>query len=698
MAFSTRLVRAVRPPVAASDLPSVRRPLALFLTGILWVVLIGPTLATPTEQDLLVANIDRSVSPGDDFFQYANGAWLRQHPIPEDQTRWGIGNIVSDALYSQLRRLSEEAAAKPARRGSAEQLIGDFWATGMDAARINRQALAPLQPDFDRIDNIRSIGDVMDVVSILHRRTMLIDGVLGGRRVLFDGRVEQDDSNSRRRIYSLSQGGISLGRGRPAYSATDPQRVKAQKAFREYLLKTFTRLHRSSARASASADAVYDLEAQLATGFEPGNASHKIRLPEVRQLAPVIDWKRYFSRLGVQEIELVNVRHPRFFQALDSLARATPLDHWKDYLRFWLIRLNAPFVDDATYGDFFAFESALNGQPQPRPRWRRVVWQEKNWLGLPLVRLFEHQSFPERTRARYRAVGESIREAFKSRIEHLGWMSDSTRQHALLKLARLRITIGVPENSIDFSTMPLRRDSYVLNMIRAAEWFHDQEIKRLNAPVDLATLDLHPGIGGDAYYDESNNEVSVPSPVNAPGVPDEDLDDAFVYGATVLGHEIAHAFDSRGRHYDAHGNKVDWWTAMDSAAFNERAQVLVDQYSAFTPLEGLHIDGQSSLSENMADLVGLRVRLDAFKKTAQFKRNERVGGFTPLQRFLLAYAHSFAGHERKESLIARLRGAYAPNRERVNGVVMNLAEFYEAFDVKPGERMYRPESARVRIW
>lgn len=236
-------------------------------------------------------------------------------------------------------------------------------------------------------------------------------------------------------------------------------------------------------------------------------------------------------------------------------------------------------------------------------------------------------------------------------------------------------------------------------MIRAAEWFHDREIERLNRPVDDNEPDLHPGIGGDAYYDDSNNEVHVPSPVRASGVRDEDLDDAFVYGSTTLGHEIAHAFDSEGRHYDADGNKVDWWTAADAEAFNERAQVLIDQYSEFMALEGLRIDGRRTLRENMADLMGVRVALDAFKRTPQFRTNARVGGFTPLQRFLLAFAYSHMGHERRESLTARLKGgAYAPNRERVNGVLMNLPEFHEAFGVKSGDRMYRPESARARIW
>jgi putative endopeptidase len=655
------------------------------------------TLAGGAQSDVLSANVDNSVSPGADFYQYATGAWLKRHPIPDDQARWGIGNVSSDEIYAQLRRISEAAAATTAPRGSAEQLIGDFFATGMDAATVNKQGLAPLQPEIDRINNIASIGDVMDVVALLHRRTALIDGFLGQQRVLFTARVEQDDADSRRWIYNLAQGGISV---RPAvYFGTDPQSVKVRNAFREYLTKTFIRLYGDDQRVSTSVDAVFNLEARLAKAFGGGNESQRVGLAELAQLAPKVDWPRYFNRLGAGQIAFVHVRHPRFLQALNAEMRATSVEDWKSYLRFWLVRLNAPFVDDGTYGEFFALESAVSGQPAPRPRWRRVVWQEKNWLGLPLVKLFEKESLPERTKQRYRAIGQSIRRAFQSRIDRLDWMGDTTKRAALLKLARLKITIGVPESSIDFSTMPLQRDVYVLNIIRAAEWFHDQQIKRLNAAVDPAALDLHPAVGGDAYYDDSNNEVHVPSPTKAPGVRDEDLDDTFAYGSTPLGHEIAHAFDSDGRHFDADGNKVNWWTASDAAAFDERAKVMIDQYSQFMPLEGLRIDGRNTLRENLADLIGLRVALDAFKQTAQFKRDQRIGGFTPLQRFFLAYAYTWMGHERNESLAARLKGGgYAPNRERVNGVVMNLPEFYEAFDVKPGDRMYRPESARVNIW
>ena len=280
-------------------------------------------------------------------------------------------------------------------------------------------------------------------------------------------------------------------------------------------------------------------------------------------------------------------------------------------------------------------------------------------------------------------------------------MSDSTRKRALLKLAQLRITIGESGNGIDYSSMPLRRDSYVLNVIRASVWYHDRYMHMLTQPVDRRTKD--PGAQfADDWYDYRNNEVVLSAaetiPI-VPGSPDEVLDDAVVYGMTVLGHEISHGFDSEGRHYDARGNKADWWTAADDAAFVARAQVMIDQYNEFTLPGGGHLNGRSSLPENLAELVGCRVALDAFKKTDQFRKNERIGGFTPLQRFFLAYAFRHARHERKESLAGRLAdGAYPPDREWVNGVLVNIPEFYEAFDVKPGDRMYRAEDRRVKVW
>jgi putative endopeptidase len=668
----------------------VRRIIAFFTALMLWMATNGRPLVAQARPDFLVANIDSTVSPRNDFFQHAAGAWLKRNPIPDEQARWGIWNVQSEDLYATVRRASEAAAASDAPRGSVEQLMGDFWMAAMDSTAINRQGLSPLRPELERIDAIRSIGDVIDVVAILHRRNMLLDGPgFVGRRTLFFAGVETDERNSRRRIFSLSQGGISAGP--QSYSATDPQRVRVRGLFREYLFKTFLRLDQDSVSAKASADAVFDLEARIAGGFYPRAEYHMLGTSELQRLTPTIDWDRYFRGIGVTGLDSVNVRTPGFYQALDSLLRVTPLETWQSYLRFCLVRAHAPFLDDATFNEFFSIHNA--GAREPRARWKRVVWQEKYSLGHPLAQLLARRSAPT-AKARYGALAEAFRQAFRNRIVRLDWMSDSTKEKALLKLDRMTMRIGYPpEQWLDVSTMPLQRDSYALNMIRAAEWLHAWEMKRLHAPVRRGEIDLHVEVGGDWSYNDLANEVVFPEPLS-----DAVHDDAFVYGSTMLGHEISHGFDSEGRKYDADGNEADWWTARDDEAFRERAQVMIDQYNEFMPLPGRRVDGERSLRENIADLTGLRIALDAFKQTKQFKQNERIAGFTPLQRFFLSYAQARMGHERPESLAGRIRGAYAPDRERVNGVVVNIPEFYEAFGVRPGDRMYRPESSRVKIW
>jgi putative endopeptidase len=673
--------------VRLSRTGSVTRPVILFIAAVLSITSVEPPSARETTPDFLASNSDSTVSPREDFYQYANGGWLKRNPLPE-----GIGTGAREEVYKQIREISETAATTAARPGTAEQLIGTVWATGMDTATINAQGLKPLQRDFDRIDHIRSLADLIDVVALLHRRRMLFDDWFTRPDVLFAGTVQADDTRSHRRIYQLAPGGLSLG---PlVYSATDPQRVKVRTALHEYLVKTFLRLGRDSEKARASADAVYNIEAQLARGV-PGSlgTSHRLELGELKQAAPTIDWSRYFHGIGVSTTGSFDVRRPEFFSALDAMLRVVPLEDWKDYLRFWLVKLNAPFLDDATYGEFFALKAVSNQRAEPDPRWKRVVWQEKNWFGLPLKKLWSEKYLPKDAVSRYETVGESIRQAFRNRIDRLDWMSDRTRHQAQLKLTKLKIIIGLPKQGVEFNSMQLQPDSYVLNMIRSAEWFHEQEVKMLSGDV-AANLALHPEVGGDAEYDVHANEVRIQSPAFPSGLRRDELDDAFVYGSTPLGHEISHAFDSEGRHYDASGNKVDWWTPEDAAAFDTRAAALIDEYSQFTTRGGVHLDGKSALAENMADLVGLRVKLDAFMKTPQFTRNKLVGGFTPLQRFFLAYAYANIGRQRTEAP----GGRYAPDRYRVNGVVMNVPEFYEAFGVEPGDPMYRPESARVTIW
>jgi putative endopeptidase len=339
------------------------------------------------------------------------------------------------------------------------------------------------------------------------------------------------------------------------------------------------------------------------------------------------------------------------------------------------------------------------GQLQPRSRWKDVLKTEGDLLIEPLAKLFIKEYFTDKMKHRYTALVESIREAFKERIQNLEWMSDSTKRKALKKLTKLKSFIGYPDKWKDFSKMKIKRDAYVLNIMRANQWWKQHEMNSLKKPVDrsewILTHDLR-----SASYNPSRNAIFLEAgSFIAPGRIDEELDDAFVYGYTFIGHEISHGFDINGKNFDADGNKMNWWTNKDSAEFSERADRMVRQYNEFVPLDTLHVDGQRTLKENIADLTGLLICLDAFKKTEQYRKNEKIDGFTPLQRFFLAYAYRQMGHRNNTALARQLeRDSHAPDKERVNGVLMNVSEFYEAFGIKPGDKMYRPENLRVKIW
>jgi putative endopeptidase len=645
--------------------------------------------ARPAEEDFLAANVDPSVSPGEDFYTYATGTWLKRNPIPADEGSWGIGNLVLAELDAQKRRISEKASTETAAQGSISQLIGDFWFAGMDTTRINEQGLAPLQSDFDTITRIRLVDDLIDYLASLHASNM--------RGMVFFDYVGQDEQNSDRWIYRLGQGRLSM----PAlgyYTNTDPNATRVRSAFQQYLFRTFRRLGDDSSKAATHATAAFNLELRLSRASGRG-VSTKISFADLQSLTPSIDWHRYLRGIGLTGVDTLDMTNPKFFSALNAELQTTPLEDWKNYLRFRVVDINAPFLDRTTVDNAAAYSSAFTGQVKPRPRWRTVLAWEGGLLGDPLAQLVATDLFTPRERKRYNNVFETIREAFRVRIEALDWMSESTKRSALAKLSRLKGAIGYPNRWTDYSSMTIRRDALVLNMLRGNQWVHQRMVDRLHGSVDKTEWSIS-GTMRDAYYSFSNNEIRVESgSVIAPGLKDDELDDAFVYGYTFIGHEISHGFDLEGRHYDASGNRVNWWTGKDSLEFLQRANAIVAEYNEFVPLDSLRVNGQRTASENIADLGGVLIALDAFKKTEQFRRNEKIGGFTPLQRFFLAFAYRQMGHRTKAALASQIMEDYhAPDKERVNGVVVNIPEFYEAFGVKPGDRMYRPEHLRAKIW
>jgi putative endopeptidase len=661
------------------------------------LLLVACNHPTPeTKPDFLTANIDTTVRPSEDFFLFANGGWIKRTPIPDAESGWGLGNLVDEEIYNRLKKVNDDAEK---HQDTISQKIGDFWYSGMDTTDIEKQGLTPLQPELKAIQAIQSPKDLAKETATLHE-----DGI----EVLFSDGVSQDDKNSAQMAYQLGQGGLGMP-NRDYYFNTDARTVAVKKAYSAYLLKTFEQLGADSAKAIRQAGAVLQLETRLAKASrkladlrDPYKNYHKMTVAALAKLAPDIDWAAYFQATGVPKLDSVIVGQPEYFTALSGEIKRTPIADWRAYLDLHLMLRSAAYLDSATFKNYFGYTQSLSGVKTPKPRWKRVIDAEQQAMGEALGQLFVKEYFSDKAKQRYSDLIENIRSAFKDRIAKLTWMSDSTKARAYVKLAKMTKKVGYPDKWKDFSRMQIDRGPYVLNIQRSRIWWHQYNLSKLGKPVDRTEWDITPQTY-NAYYNPSNNEIVMTAAgFTIPGMKDEDLDDAFVYGyagANWIGHEMTHGFDDQGRQYDENGNLRNWWQPSDSIQFAQRAQKIIRQFDEFMPVDTLHVNGSATQGENIADLGGMLLGLDAFRKTDTYKKGEKIGGYTPLQRFFLGYAYGWMAQSRKEALARQvMTDVHAPEKERTNGPVVNVPEFYEAFDVKPGDKMYRPDSLRVSIW
>ena len=670
---------------------------ALATLAILWATCKAPDKEPPP--DFLSQNLDTTINPATDFFQYANGGWIKNNTIPAEESSWGIGQLVQKDIYNRLRTISEKAAATPAAAGTVTQQIGDLWTSGMDSAAIEHQGLTPLKEDLERISTIQTSADLLRVTAAFHQKNI---------NVLFSDGVGQDDKNSAQMAYQVEQGGLGMP-NRDYYFNTDDKTTKVKKSYQHYLFVTFRQLGSDSVAALTQADAVFQLESRLAKASrkladlrDPNKNYNKMALVSLQQLSPAISWTDWLKNAGIGNLDSLIVRQPEFYSALNTELTNSSLKDWKSYLQFHLVQSAAPYLDQQTYANYFNYRQSLTGTSVPRPRWKRVLDAEERAMGEALGQLFVKEYFPEKAKQRYSDMVENIRTAYKTRIQHLDWMSDSTKARALNKLAHISKKVGYPDKWKDFSALKIDRSSFVLNMQRAAEWWNHYRVSKLGKPVDRTEWEMSPQTY-NAYYNPSNNEIVLPAGIFAvPGKKDEDLDDAFVYGyaaASTIGHEITHGFDDEGRQFDEKGNLHDWWQPSDATQFKQKAARIIRQFSEFMPVDTLHVNGDATQGENIADLGGLLLGLDAFSLTDAYKKGDKIGGLTPLQRYFLGYAYGWMYQERKEILANQLMtDVHAPSKERVNGPMANIPAFYEAFGVKPGDKMYRPDSLRVSIW
>jgi putative endopeptidase len=654
---------------------------------------------TSKQRDILAENIDTTINPADDFFAYANGFWLKHNPIPGDETSWGIGQLVNEEIYSRKLKINEAAAAKSNAKG-IDQQIGDFWKAAMDTVAIEKQGLSPLQAELTAIQNTTDLPSLLNQAAKMHAY---------GVGVFFGEGVSQDAKNSELMSYQLWQGGLGLP-SRDYFFNTDERSVKIKMAYTPYVKTIFTLMGTESSVADNKAQAIVAFEEALAKNSrklealrDPYANYNKMSIAELNKLTSAINWQSIIATIGLKKVDTIIVGQPEFLVTLNALLKSTDIQTLKDYMSFHLVNDYASYLSAAFANAKFDFYGkVIRGAKAQRPRWKRVLDAEEGAMGEALGQLFAKEYFNETAKKRYEDMVENVRDAYKARIEKLTWMTDSTKQKALAKLSAITKKVGYPEKWKDFSSLKIDASSFALNMMRSNAWWNTYSLSKYGKPVDRTEWDMTPQTY-NAYYNPSNNEIVLPAGIfTVPGFRDEELDDALVYGyaaASTIGHEITHGFDDEGRQFDAKGNLKNWWSSTDEEQFTQRAQKLVNQFSDMIAVDTMHINGKQTLGENLADLGGLLIGLDAFKLTDAYKAGKSISGYTPLQRFFLGYALGWMYSYREESIASQIvTDVHAPAKQRVNGPMPNIPEFYEAFKVTAKNKLYLPDSLRVKLW
>jgi putative endopeptidase len=656
-----------------------------------------------TEQttDPLASHIDSTVNPGNDFFLFANGKWFREHPIPASEQSNGLWQLIQDTINSQVRNICESAAANTSEpAGSNKQKIGDFFFSGMDSVSLNKNGISSLKADFERIDAVKDIKGLAAEAAHIH-------AVSGSP--CFGFYIGQDDRISSKHAVFLSQGGLSLP-DRDFYSDKDARAVMIREKFVKHLSNIFMIAGYTSEQAKYSAEKVMKLETALAAGSrkladtrDPLKNYNKYPVAKLTQLTPDFDWTMFFESTGLQKVDSVIVGQPEFLTALNGHLKSFPLDVWKNYFKYHMIRGLARNLDDKTYMESFSFYSTtLRGIPEPRPRWKRVVQETDGQLGELIGQIYVDEYLPKGTKEKLSEIGSAIKTVYADRIKALDWMSEPTKVKALKKLDAVIFKVGYPDKWKDMSALKVDRKSYVQNVMNANKWWFGYMIAKYGKPVDRTEWNMNPQ-NYNAYYSPSNNEIVVPGcNIIVPGFERTLADDAILYsiiGGSTFGHEITHGFDDQGSKYDEFGNLFNWWTVEDSVRFYAKTKLIVQQFNDFVAVDSLHINGDMTQGENIADLAGTVMGYEAFKKTAQFKSQEKIAGLTPDQRFFLGYAMAWMINDRPEAIASQVKSdVHSPAKFRVLGPLANIPEFYAAFGIREGDAMWRPDSLRVKIW
>jgi putative endopeptidase len=641
--------------------------------------------------------LDTTYTPQEDFYHYAIGGWLKANPVPDDQSIWSGFNELRETTRKQVQSIIDDVSSNPGEDvNSIRYKVGTFYNVGMDTVKIESESWSPLQKEFERIDAITDKDDLIKEIAHMHVYTC---------SPLFYFTSSADAKNSEYEIAGIWQGGLGLP-DRDYYVEEDDRSKEIREKYVEHLGKMFQLIGSDLELSTIEAERVMNFETRLAkasntrTENRDVNATYnKLTTDEIKSKFSGFDWDLYLTETGVGDPKHIDISQPKFIEEVSKMVEEEPLDTWKSYLRWSLINAMAPYLSsDFVAQDFEFYGKFLEGRKQNEPRWKRVQGTTNRALGEAVGQLYVEKFFPPEAKERAMNIVENILASMGESIKNSEWMSEETKVEALKKLNGFGVKIGYPDKWQDYTDLVVKDDSYVQNIIRANYFDHQEMLKDINQPIKPWEWGMTPQTV-NAYYSPVRNEIAFPAGILQFPFFDYRVDDAINYGAmgAVIGHEITHGFDDQGRQYDAEGNIRDWWTKEDAERFNERAQVLVEQFNNYVAINDMTINGEMTLGENIGDLGGLTISYNAFTKTEQYKNGEEIDGFTPAQRFFLSWAQVWKNNITDQELMRRLKvDVHSPGQWRVLGPLSNMPEFFEAFDVKPGDPM-RNEKL-VKIW
>lgn len=642
-------------------------------------------------------NLDRSVNPGTDFFKFAAGNWIRNNPVPSNKSRWTGFDELQERNWHLIRAILEELSQNSSTRGPA-RLVGDFYRSAMDSNRIETLAFKPIEEDLKSVDRIKTTQDLWKVVARQHLQDV---------SPMFSSGVSPDSRQSTHYAFQLRQGGLGLP-DRDYYLAEGF--ANQREAYERHIVEMLTMAGSPKEKAEGEARAILSLETALARASKPRTELrdpianyHKFERKDWLARHKSIQWRIFLGELSLQEVPSLIVGQPAFFDALEKELSSRPVEEWKAYLRWHLLRAASPYLhSQASQASFQFFGTTLRGQPQQEPRWQRAARIIDGSIGEALGSVYVERHFPEKARQRMKALIDDLRTVFKDRIAKVEWMTPATRSKAMAKFERFTQKIGHPEKFREYRGLKIKSNDLLGNIRRASEFESRRQLATVGRRVDTTEWHMTPQTV-NAYFNPLQNEIVFPAAILQPPFFDLESDDAINYGAigVVIGHEITHGYDDEGRKYDAEGNLNNWWSEEDSREFEARAKKLIDQYSAYEALPGVRVNGRLTLGENIADLGGASIAYEALQRALNRDPSKRtsIGGFTPEQRFFISLAQLWRVNWREAELRRRIIvDPHSPAQFRAIGAHVNMQEFYDAFGIKSDSPMWRNPSDRAKIW